>query len=79
MKEKPFLAIAANKIYDENNSKMIGKTLDVAVTEQKKEGSVIARDKSYNNIVIKKDFPLGTRLSVKITAHKIHYLIAEIV
>ncbi|MBN2733368.1 MAG: tRNA (N(6)-L-threonylcarbamoyladenosine(37)-C(2))-methylthiotransferase [Methanomicrobiaceae archaeon] len=73
------LTIAANRIYDENNEKLTGKTLAVSVTEQKKKGTVIARDKSYNIIVIKKDIPLGTKLKVRITSHKRHYLIAETV
>ncbi|MBP2134128.1 MiaB-like tRNA modifying enzyme [Methanomicrobium sp. W14] len=71
------LTIAANSIYDENNEKMIGKVLPVAVTEKKKKGSVISRDKSYNNIVIKEDIPLGTKLDVVIKSHRTHYLIAE--
>ncbi|WOF17231.1 tRNA (N(6)-L-threonylcarbamoyladenosine(37)-C(2))-methylthiotransferase [Methanoplanus sp. FWC-SCC4] len=71
------MTIAANKIYDENNEKMIGRVIPVAVTEEKKAGSVIARDKSYNNIVIKESLPIGMKLDVKIVSHNRHYLIGE--
>ena len=71
------LTDAANKIYDLQNSKMIGKKMSVAVTEKKKEGTVIARDKSYNIIVIKEDIPLGKTVNVVIKSHNRHYLIAE--
>lgn len=71
------LTIAANEIYDENNEKMIGKKISAAVTEQKKSGTVIARDKSYNNIIIKEDIPIGTMLDAVVISHKRHYLIAQ--
>ncbi|WP_245618600.1 hypothetical protein [Methanogenium cariaci] len=41
-----------------------------------KNGTVIARDATYQNIVIKEDIPLGTRLWVTVTGHHRHYLLA---
>ncbi|KAF1076178.1 tRNA (N(6)-L-threonylcarbamoyladenosine(37)-C(2))-methylthiotransferase [Methanogenium sp. MK-MG] len=65
------------RIYDEENLRWIGRRLPVLVTEQKKNGSVIARDATYQNIVIKEEVPLGTRLWVTVTGHHRHYLLAE--
>jgi threonylcarbamoyladenosine tRNA methylthiotransferase CDKAL1 len=64
------------RIYDEENLRWIGRRLPVLVTEQKKNGTVIARDATYQNIVIKEDIPLGTRLWVTVTGHHRHYLLA---
>jgi threonylcarbamoyladenosine tRNA methylthiotransferase CDKAL1 len=65
------------RIYDEENLRWIGRDMPVLVTEQKKNGTVIARDATYQNIVIKEEVPLGTRLRVKVTGHHRHYLLAE--
>lgn len=65
------------RIYDEENLRWIGRELPVLVTEQKKSGSVIARDATYQNIVIPEEILLGTRLRVKVTGHHRHYLLAE--
>ena len=67
----------SERIYDEENLRWIGRELPVLVTEHKKKGTSIARDATYQNIVIKKDIPLGTRLRVKVTGHRRHYLLAE--
>ena|GEM_PF-4544370 len=73
------LTIAANKIYDANNAAMIGRTVHAAVTEKKMAGTVVARDRYYNNIVVKEDLPLGKKLDLRIIDHHRHYLIAETV
>lgn len=65
------------RIYDEENVRWIGRELPVLVTEQKKNASVIARDATYQNIVIPEEIPLGTHLRVKVTGHRRHYLMAE--
>ena len=65
------------RIYDEENLHWIGRKLPVLVTEQKKNGSVIARDATYQNIVIREEIPLGTHIQVKVTGHHRHYLLAE--
>lgn len=66
-----------DRIYDEENLRWIGRELPVLVTEQKKNGTVIARDATYQNIVIRQEIPLGTRLRVRVTGHRRHYLVAE--
>ncbi|MBR6496936.1 MAG: tRNA (N(6)-L-threonylcarbamoyladenosine(37)-C(2))-methylthiotransferase [Methanomicrobium sp.] len=75
------LTDAANAIYDANNAAMIGRTVHAAVTEKKTEGrmagTVVARDRFYNNIVVKEDLPLGKKLDLRIVDHHRHYLIAE--
>ncbi|MBN1431592.1 MAG: tRNA (N(6)-L-threonylcarbamoyladenosine(37)-C(2))-methylthiotransferase [Methanomicrobiaceae archaeon] len=71
------LTIAANRLYDSVNEGFIGKEIDVIVTERKRAGSSIARDKSYNNIVIKEELDTGNRCRVKIVSHRRHYLIGE--
>jgi MiaB/RimO family radical SAM methylthiotransferase len=65
------------RIYDEENLRWCGRDLPVLVTEQKKDGTVIARDATYQNIVIPEEIPLGTRLRVTVTGHRRHYLVAE--
>lgn len=71
------LTIAANRLYDSFNENCIGKEADVIVTERKRAGSCIARDRSYNNIVIKEEMDAGTRCRVRIVSHRRHYLIGE--
>lgn len=71
------LTIAANLLYDSVNEGFIGRNMDVVITERKRAGSSIARDKSYNNIVIKEELDPGTRCRVRIVSHMRHYLIGE--
>lgn len=70
---------AANEVYDANNDALIGKTLTAVVTEVVKEGSVTARDRTYQNIVIMEEIEIGTTVTVKITQHRRHYLIGELI
>ncbi|MBA1341551.1 MAG: tRNA-2-methylthio-N(6)-dimethylallyladenosine synthase [ANME-2 cluster archaeon] len=58
--------------------KKIGDTAHVLTTEMGKDNSTIGRDICYNNIVVKKDIPLGNWYDVKITGSTITYLIGEI-
>lgn len=55
-----------------------GDTIHVVTTEVGKDNSTIGRDIYYNNIVVKKDIPLGNWYDVKITGSTITYLIGEI-
>ena len=73
------LTDAVNIVYDANTSELIGKKIDCIVTETDKSGSVTARDRTYQNIVILQDVSLGTKLHVRITKSERHYLIAEII
>ena len=58
--------------------KRIGDSIHVLTTEVGKDNSTIGRDIYYNNIVVKKDIPLGNWYDVEITGSTITYLIAEI-
>jgi MiaB-like tRNA modifying enzyme len=58
--------------------KRIGDTTHVLTTEVGKNNSTTGRDIYYNNIVVKKDIPLGNWYDVKITGSTITYLIGEI-
>lgn len=69
------LTNAANAVYDANNEDWIGKTVDAVVTEMVRAGSVTARDRTYQNIVILSEIPIGTRVRVTITGHRRHYLV----
>lgn len=71
------LTDAANAVYEENGNAMLGRVFECVVTETDKKGSVTARDRSYQNIVIKQEYPLGTKLRVKIVENRRHYLVAE--
>lgn len=72
------LTNAANAVYDANNANWIGRTVDVMVTEVVRAGSVTARDRTYQNIVIFAELPIGSRVQVKITGHRRHYLLGTV-
>lgn len=72
------LTNAANVVYDANNEEWIGKTVDAVVTEVVRAGSVTARDRTYQNIVILSEIPIGTRIRVTITGHRRHYLVGMV-
>ncbi|UUX91347.1 tRNA (N(6)-L-threonylcarbamoyladenosine(37)-C(2))-methylthiotransferase [Methanoplanus endosymbiosus] len=71
------LTVAVHEIYNRNNESLIGKVIPVSVTEKKKAGTVIARDRSYNNIVVMGDHNIGESFDAEITGHRTHYLIGE--
>jgi MiaB-like tRNA modifying enzyme len=73
------LTNAANAVYDENNEHWIGKCVDAMVTGIGKEGSVTARDRTYQNIVVMRDLAPGSEIRVRITGHRRHYLLGETV
>ncbi len=72
------LTKAHHSINRELLKKKIGDTTHVLTTEVGKDNSTIGRDIYYNNIVVKKDIPLGNWYDVKITGSTITYLIGEI-
>jgi MiaB-like tRNA modifying enzyme len=72
------LTSAVNAVCDANSEAWIGKTVDVVVTEVVRAGSVTARDRTYQNIVILSEIPVGTRLRVTITGHRRHYLVGTV-
>ncbi|HJJ29295.1 MAG TPA: MiaB/RimO family radical SAM methylthiotransferase [Methanocorpusculum sp.] len=71
------LTDAVNQIYDETCNAWIGRVVDCVVTETVKPGSVTARDRTYQNIVIGEDLAIGTKCRVLITGHRRHYLLAR--
>ncbi|HJJ30945.1 MAG TPA: tRNA (N(6)-L-threonylcarbamoyladenosine(37)-C(2))-methylthiotransferase [Methanocorpusculum sp.] len=71
------LTDAVNTVYDANGDALLGREFDCIVTETDKPGSVTARDRSYQNIVILEELPIGMRLRVRITENRRHYLIGE--
>ncbi len=73
------LTDAVNAVYDANGDRLLGKTFECIVTETKRNDSVTARDRTYQNIVILEPLPLGTDITVKITENRRHYLIGIIV
>jgi len=72
------LTDAVNIVYDENTEKLVSHEFDCIVTETDRPGSVTARDRTYQNIVILQEYPLGTKLHVRITESRRHYLVAEV-
>ncbi|MFQ6062580.1 MAG: tRNA (N(6)-L-threonylcarbamoyladenosine(37)-C(2))-methylthiotransferase [Methanosarcinales archaeon] len=58
-----------NEIALKEYKKYLNRTLEVMVTEKGKYGTVIARDCTYKNIVIKEDLPLGTWQRVQIKSN----------
>ena len=73
------LTNAANTVYDMMNMQWIGKTVEAVVTECGRPGSVTVRDRTYQNIVIPADLPVGTQVNVMITGHRRHYLLGQLV
>jgi len=61
------------------NQQMIGSIIPVLVTEKVRSGSVTARTKSYQNVLIQQDLMPGTRVFVSITGERTHFLIGEVV
>lgn len=57
----------------------IGQRACVLVTEKGKPGSVVARDGSYNMVVIKEDLPLGETVVVEIAGSSTTYMIGRII
>ena len=68
-----------NRICGGIRKAMEGEERRVTVMEKGKEGSVIARDRFYNPVVIKEDLDVGTDMTVRITEGKWSYLVGEIV
>ena len=55
----------------------IGRRLSVLVTGPGKPGSAVARDDQYHMIVIPHEYPLGSRLNVKICGASTTYMVGE--
>ncbi|MDU9376385.1 tRNA-2-methylthio-N(6)-dimethylallyladenosine synthase [Methanocorpusculaceae archaeon Sp1] len=72
------LTNAANQVYDANNEAWIGRTVEAVVTEVVRAGSVTARDRTYQNIVVMQEIPIGTKIRVEITGHRRHYLLGRL-
>jgi len=68
------LDAAAKEIYREQNAALVGETVEAVVTCRKKEGSVVARDRAYREIVVPGNFLPGERLNVRITGNRTVYL-----
>lgn len=58
-----------------NNEEMVGKHAEVLVTEHLRNGSVMARTRSYRGVVIQREIKPGTLLEVSITGCTPHYLV----
>lgn len=58
---------------------MIGKRLKVQVTEEGKPGTVIARDGSYNMVVIKTPLQPGANVEVEISGSGTTYMVGRVV
>jgi hypothetical protein len=55
----------------------IGSTRSVLVTEKGKAGTVVARDDSYNMVVLQEDLPLGTTVDAEICGGATTYMIGR--
>lgn len=66
-----------NEVELANNKKLVGMTFRALVTEEGKEGTVIARTDNYRPIGISERIPLGTFCNVEITDCSSTYLIGR--
>ncbi|MCL2295600.1 MAG: TRAM domain-containing protein, partial [Methanomassiliicoccaceae archaeon] len=67
-----------NMVEYENNSKMIGRTVDALITESGKPGTMIARTQNYRPVAFPSDLKIGTFVTVEITACEPTYLIGKL-
>ncbi|MDD2777305.1 MAG: tRNA (N(6)-L-threonylcarbamoyladenosine(37)-C(2))-methylthiotransferase [Methanocellales archaeon] len=72
------LTKAHHKIAYELHRSLVGLLTEVIVTEKGKDGSVIARDSSYRNIVIQENLMLGEKHPVRVVGARTNYLIGEL-
>lgn len=64
-------------IAKKRQKRYVGNRMRVLVCEQGKEGSVVARDAAYRNVVIKGEYPIGTMLEVEVVRAHPMYLVAK--
>jgi len=69
----------AREIFDEIYTSFIGEEMDVVVTEVVKEGTVTTRDRAYRPIIISEPLEIGSTHRVRITGHRYHYLIGDLI
>ncbi len=62
-------------ILKEKKQSLIGKSLEVLITEEGRPGSVMGRTENYTGVVIEEVLPIGGRYLVEITGERTHYLI----
>ena len=67
-----------NKVEYENNSKIVGRVERVLITENGKDGTMIARTKNYRPVAIPADLPIGSFIDVEITGCESTYLIGKL-
>lgn len=67
----------AREIFSGVYEQFIGLEMEVIVTEVVKEQTVTARDAAYRPVIITEPLEMGSRHRVRITDHKVHYLVGE--
>ena len=72
------LTVLRNKIEYENNIMLIGRRMGALITENGKEGTMIARTDNYRQAVVGSDLPIGTFVNIEITGCKPAYLIGRV-
>ncbi|KUG20952.1 putative trna n6-threonylcarbamoyladenosine 2-methylthiotransferase (putative) [hydrocarbon metagenome] len=68
----------ADLSYDRFNARWIGRTTPVLVTEKKAAGSVVCRNPSYANVIIREDIPLGYAGWAEIAENRRHYVVGRL-
>lgn len=74
-----YLNQIADRIYQQENDRLIGQNIPIIVTEQLRNGSVVARTSSYLNVVIRADLPAGYQGRVILKEAHLHYFIGQLV
>ncbi len=67
-----------NRMCGEKRKNMVGDIVEATVMEEGKPGTMIARDKYYNPIVVKKKLVIGEKIDLKIKEGKWSYLVGEV-
>ena len=68
-----------NAVEYDVNSKLIGNRYRVLVTEEGRNGTMIARTDNYRPVTIEGDLPIGTFVDVEITDCASTYLVGKII
>jgi tRNA A37 methylthiotransferase MiaB len=67
----------AYQILKTRRQALIGKKVEIIITEKIRDGSVMGRNQTYTGVVVPESLPVGERCTVEITGNRIHYLLGR--
>ncbi len=76
-KRSRMMNTCSEEVYHSLNATWIGKKVPFIVTEKIREGSVVARTPTYQDVVLMEDLPLGTAGHAILTEERMYYFIGS--